>query len=114
MCGGRIGNKIATPSNTIYHCLDVVANAIKHDTEIRGTMFGSISQTCSLERYFPEMLNSFFGARLLDAVKILTFAMSLQEGTHYPAFPKVLNIELFFPSENLRSHVFLGTPFGKL
>lgn len=78
--GGWIGNKIATPSNIIYHRLDVVANAIKHDTEIRGTMFGSISQTCSLERYFPEMLNSFFGARLLNALKILTFAMSLQEG----------------------------------
>lgn len=53
----RAGNRIPTPTNIIYRCLDVAANAIKHNTEIRGTVFGCISQTRSLELYSSEMLN---------------------------------------------------------
>lgn len=51
------GNKTPTPSNIICRRLDVVANAVKRDAEIRGTTFGCISQTCSLELYSSEMLN---------------------------------------------------------
>lgn len=41
-------NKIFIIANIIYHRLDILANAIKHETNIRGTMIGSISQSMFL------------------------------------------------------------------